>query len=190
MNPEIETYQDQLLSVRQDAGGLMSGLSDAQFNWRPDPGRWSMAECFDHLNVSAAKLFIPRIDGAIATGRAQHLEGAGPFVHPMFQRLFLRISEPPPRIRFKAPRLVQPAADRPVDVVRREFMEWQDRLGERLLQADGLDLCRARHPSALRLWRWSLGTFFSVMLAHERRHIWQARQVRTDPRFPTPADAP
>jgi hypothetical protein len=48
MNAELESYSDQLLSVRQDAGGLMSGLSDAQFNWQPAPGRWSMAGCFDH----------------------------------------------------------------------------------------------------------------------------------------------
>ena len=37
---ELESYQDQLLSIRQDATGLMSGLSDAQFNWQPEPGRW------------------------------------------------------------------------------------------------------------------------------------------------------
>jgi hypothetical protein len=30
---------------------------------------------------------------------------------------------------------------------------------------------------------WSLGMFFAVMLVHERRHIWQARQVRNHPDF-------
>jgi hypothetical protein len=34
------------------------------------------------------------------------------------------------------------------------------------------------------LWTWSLGTFIAVMLAHERRHIWQAREVRKATAFP------
>ena len=70
MMPELETYQDQLLSIKQDAEGLMSVLTDAQFNWRPAPGRWSIAECFDHLNTTA-RLFVPAIDAAIATARAR-----------------------------------------------------------------------------------------------------------------------
>jgi hypothetical protein len=31
---------------------------------------------------------------------------------------------------------------------------------------------------------WSLGGFFQMMLAHERRHTFQARQVRQNPAFP------
>ena len=59
MIAELETYQDQLLSIRQDAEGLMSHLRDDSFNWRPAPNSWSMSDCFDHLNMSAATLFIP-----------------------------------------------------------------------------------------------------------------------------------
>jgi hypothetical protein len=42
---ELETYQDQLLSIEQDAGGLMGGVTDQQFNWRPrrTGGRWGSA---------------------------------------------------------------------------------------------------------------------------------------------------
>ena len=162
----------------------MSGLSDQQFTWRPAPLRWSTGECFEHLNISAAKLFIPGIDAAIATAQRLGLRSSGPFVYPALQRMFLRLSEPPPHVRFKAPPLVRPASQRPLDAVRREFMEWQDRLGQRLRQADGLDLFRARQASPLRIWRWSLGTYIAVMLAHERRHIWQARQVRNERGFP------
>jgi hypothetical protein len=187
MIPELETYQDQLLSIKQDAEGLMSGLTDAQFNWRPEPDRWSMAGCFDHLNVTA-RLYLPAIDAAIATAQAQNWQSQGPFVYPLFQRLFLRLSEPPPRVRLKAPASFRPAANKPTDMVRREFMDWQEKLGQRLVHADGLDLRRARHRSpAIGVFRWSLGTMFAVVLAHQRRHIWQARQVRNQPGFPEAA---
>jgi len=59
MNAELQGYGDQLLSVRQDAVGLMSGLTEAQFNWKPAPERWSMSGCVDHLNKTAATVFIP-----------------------------------------------------------------------------------------------------------------------------------
>ncbi len=97
---EIESYQDQLLSIRQDATGLMSGLSDAQFNWQPEPGRWSMSGCFDHLNLSAANLFMPSIDAAIATARAQNLKSNGPFVYSAFERWCVRTNDAPPRHAF------------------------------------------------------------------------------------------
>jgi hypothetical protein len=32
--------------------------------------------------------------------------------------------------------------------------------------------------------KWSLGTFILLMIAHERRHVYQARQVRQSPGFP------
>ena len=184
MVAELETYLDQLLSVRQDAGGLMTGLSDSQFAWRPAANRWSMSECFDHLNLSAQRLFIPAMDAAIASAKQRGLTSSGPFVHPVMQRIFLHLSEPPPKLRFKAPGTVKQAQARPLTIVRDEFLSWQDRIGERIRQADGLDLRRARAGSPLPGWRWTLGTFFAVTLAHERRHIWQAREIRKEAAFP------
>lgn len=185
MISELEGYSDQLLSVRQDAVGLMSGLSDAQFNWQPEPGRWSMSGCFDHLNLTAAQLFIPRIDAAIAKARAEGLKSNGPFSYSAFERWCVKTNDAPPRMRFKAPRRVQPAATKPIDEVRAEFIRWQDELGKRLREAEGLDLTRAKYKSPIPLVKWSLGAFILLMIAHERRHTYQARQVRQNPAFPS-----
>jgi len=35
-----------------------------------------------------------------------------------------------------------------------------------------------------RLLRMSLGDALALVLAHERRHLWQLRQLRADPAFP------
>ena len=184
MNAELESYSDQLLSIRQDAVGLAAGLSDAQFNWQPSPGRWSMAGCFDHLNKSAAQLFIPKIDAAIASAVSKGLKSDGPFAYSAFERWCVGTNDAPAKLRFKAPKHVQPEPRRPVDEVRREFIQWQEALAERLRKADGLDLRRAKEKSPLPLVKWSLGIFIQLMLAHERRHIWQAREVRQNPAFP------
>ena len=184
MNAELQGYGDQLLSVKQDAVGLMSGLTDAQFNWQPAPGRWSMAGCVDHLNKSASGLFIPKIDAAIATARARHLTSNGPFAYPALERWAIRNNDAPAKMRFKAPKSMQPAPNLPLDQARSEFVRWQDELAKRLYEADGLDLRRAKESFPFWPLKWSLGSLFQMMLAHERRHVWQARNVRQDPAFP------
>jgi hypothetical protein len=185
VNAELEGYGDQLLSVRQDGAGLMSGLSDAQFNWRPGPGRWSIAGCFDHLNKSAAQLFIPKMDAAIARARTNGLKSNGPFAYSAFERWCVRTNDAPPKMRFKAPRQVQPSEHKHLDEVRAEFLRWQDELAKRLRESDGLDLSRTKEKSPIPFVKWSLGAFFQLMLAHERRHVYQARQVRQHPAFPS-----
>jgi hypothetical protein len=178
VNAELEGYGDQLLAICQDAPGLIGRLSRQQANWRPAAGRWSIAECFAHLNLTAER-FLPAFDAAIAGSRARGLVGSGPFVYPWLERLFVQSVEPPPRFRVRTRPGFAPAADLdPADVLR-EFLAWQDGFRERLRLADGLDLRRARVQSPFFSWlRYSLGTAFAAFLAHERRHVWQAREVR------------
>ena len=184
MNTELEGYQDQLLSIRQDAPGIVARLSDEQFNWRPAPNQWSIAECFGHLNI-ASKQFMPTFDQAIASGRERGLTATGPFAYPMLQRYFVRLMEPPPAIRVRTPGAFVPVYGATSSKVLPDFLGWQDQFGERLKQADGLDLRRIRARSAVLPWlRYGLGIGFAAFLAHERRHLWQARQVRNDAGFP------
>lgn len=181
VNAEIETYQDQLLSVRQDVPGIVRGLAAAEFNQRPGENRWSIAECLDHLDATA-RLFMPVFDAAIQKGQSRGLTSNGPFAYPLLERLFMAAMEPPPRFRFRAPAALAPApSDRDPGEALHEFLAWQERLGERILRADGLDLRRVRMRSPVQPWlAYSLGTGFAAILAHERRHLWQARLVRNE----------
>jgi hypothetical protein len=45
---------------------------------------------------------------------------------------------------------------------------------------------KARSPVSKRI-RFSLGAAFAAISAHQRRHLWQARQLRNDPAFPAVA---
>src|ERR1700674_1085610 len=143
MTAELEGYRDQLLSIQQDTSGIVANLSDDQFNWRPAANRWSIGECFDHLNATA-RAYMPAIDRAIATARGRGLKSPGPFSYSLFERLFLRWNEPPPKLRLPAPKVLKPAAGRPLEPVIRDFMGWQEQLADRIRIADGLDLSRAR----------------------------------------------
>ena len=177
--------QDQLLSIRQDATGLMSGLSDAQFNWQPEPGRWSMAGCFDHLNLSAAQLFMPSIDAAIAHARARR--GSRATDRSSTRRSNAGACGRTTRRRACVSRrrnaFSRCRASRSTRFVP-SFSAGRTSSANACVEADGLDLQRAKHKSPIPLVKWSLGAYFQLMLAHERRHVWQARMVRQNPAFP------
>jgi len=58
------------------------------------------------------------------------------------------------------------------------FRAYQVQFIDRLRQANGLDLARARVSSPVARWiRMPLGSGFAMMVAHERRHLQQARRV-------------
>jgi hypothetical protein len=178
VNAEIEGYLDQLLSIRQDAQGIVAGLPDRLLTMQPGPDRWSVVECFSHLN-KAAREMTQAIDAGMADARFRNLKSDGPFSYPLHERLFVQSLEPPPRFRARAAANLQPAGDVRVEDVLQEFFKWQDEFDSRLRQADALDLRRARVQSPVASWlRYSLGTAFRVFLAHERRHLWQARHAR------------
>ena len=177
MHQELEEYLRQLDAIRADARQLVAGLSDAEFNRRPAAGRWSAAECLDHLNT--LRKILPAIDRAITHAAARGLRSEGPFHYGWFARWMIRSFEPPPQRRFRNPRLLEPA-HQPLapDAVLREFLSLRDALTRRVQQADGLDLERVIVVSPVsRFFRMPLGGYFAFLLAHDRRHLRQARHA-------------
>jgi hypothetical protein len=182
--PELQGYQRQVEAIKQEANDLMIDITAEQFNWRPGPDRWSIAECLEHLNVTA-RLYFPVINEVITEALMRGLKSQGPFRYGWFGNFFLRSAEPPAKIRVKAPRRFVPPPDRPMSEVWPEFLIFQDRLIELISRANGVDLARIKvQIPATKLIKLSLGQSFGLVAAHERRHLWQARQVKIHPNFP------
>jgi DinB superfamily len=178
LNAETLSMLDQLDAIKKEGEGVAAGLSEAQFNWRPGPGRWSIAQNLNHLNVGDLKV-LPAFDRAIAEGRAQHRVAPGPFRYRWFSRFMIREMEPPPKRRMKTPLKGSAGEDHRLADVLPEFARVRDELARRVRQSDGLDLAHIRTISPVnRLIRLPLGAYFAFILAHDRRHLWQARQVR------------
>lgn len=182
---ELQYYKEQFEANRRDAQDLVAGLDDKQFNWRPAAGRWSIAECLAHLNVTG-QMYLPVVDRTIKQARAANPPFAtGPFRHGVFGKLFLRATEPPAKIKVKAPKLIAPLPEHLLAVVMPAYISLHDQLVRRLYDANGLNLARAKVVSPFsRFFKFSLGHAFAIIAAHERRHLWQARQVRNDSGFP------
>jgi hypothetical protein len=191
LKPALAEHRRQLDQFAAEADAFVGTLDDDQFHWQPRPGAWSVAECLEHLNVTA-RVVLPRIDDAIADAVRRGVRGGGRFVLPWADRLVLRSTEPPSRWPMRSPAALRPAPLVPRDQVMSALRDHQQQFIARLQQANGLDLGRARVTSIASRWvRFPLGTGFALIAAHQRRHLWQALSVSSIPGFPAaPAARP
>jgi DinB family protein len=184
MAREVEQFRQQFEQVSKDGDALVNPLSDDQFLWQPRPTAWSVAQCIEHLNTTA-RLYLPQLDEAISNAIRRGTYGEGPFSYNIFGRFFTAAMEPPARFKVTSPKAFQPPPTRSRAEVTAAFRAYQVQFVDRLRQANGLDLARAKVRSPTYAWlRFSLGSGFALTLAHERRHLWQARNVVNDPLFP------
>lgn len=184
LGPELDALRLEFARLAAAVEELAGALSDRQFNWRPSAGRWSVAQCIEHLNATA-RAYQPVLDEAISDAMRRGLYGTGPFRYTVIGRLFARAMEPPPRRRYRAPQAFLPPSLRDRDQSVAAFKAYQVQYIDRLHQANGLDLGRVRVRSPATAWlRVPLGSAFLAILAHERRHLWQARQVIESSGFP------
>src|SRR5437762_872136 len=117
----------------------------------------------------------------VAMARNAGRTATGPFRYGWFSRWMIASMEPPPKRRMRTFKIFVPSPPgaQPLTTLLPEFLKVRDQLAERVRQADGLDLGRNRVVSPVtRLLRLPLGAEFAFLLAHDRRHLWQARQVR------------
>lgn len=174
---ELELYRQQFDQIQQQAGELTAHLNEARFNWRPAPGEWSIEECMSHLTMTG-QWAVRAIEQAIEQGKQRGLTGQGPFEYGVIDRFVVHQSGPPVRTPMPAPRHFVPLHGQPVTAVMPTFYHVQSQLLHQLELADGLDLRRVKVATAIsRFFRMSLGAMFAQIVAHERRHLEQARRV-------------
>ncbi len=180
----IDEIIAELTRIDAELRALVAPLSDAQGNWQPDGGRrWSVRQIVQHLAVTN-ELYL----SAVRTGLpgARKLEGAADVSISLspWGRWYVRMTEPPPRVKVPAPRRIRPRSDGSLKEALDAFLKSQDAARAIARQAAGCDL-RATFPNPFVGWlRVRIATGLLVVPAHDRRHLWQMRQVVGAPGFP------
>jgi hypothetical protein len=187
LDPDIAMLVTEIDANLSHAESITHGLTREQFQWRPAPGRWSIGECFAHLNVTNGYA-LGAIKTGISKGRAK--KGEGPFQYGFLVRKFIASQEPPATKKFNAPKALLPPADIDLDATLAEYRRLSAELKRLTRDADGLHLARVKIemtslPPVLRPFlKMPLGGQLLLTTTHDRRHLWQAEQVRNDPGFP------
>jgi hypothetical protein len=169
---------------------LAYGLSISQFNWSPEPGRWSIGQNLAHLVVVNGP-DVGSLQRAVTTGWDEAMTSKGPFRYSFPVRQFVASQEPPVKRRFKAPGYLQPPGEVEPGAILAEYRRISTELRRLAREADGLHLdcvkveMTALPPMLRPFIRMPLGGRFELLTAHDRRHIAQAGEIRRNPRFPS-----
>jgi hypothetical protein len=183
--PDLQTILDDLDKSDSEAQRIIGGLSDAQANWQPRETAWSVAQCLDHL-ARANTTYAAALLAAVKSGRSVRELRRAPIQPPWFSRFFIRILEPPPKRKLPAPKKIVPASRISKEEALRAFLHSQEQVRAVIREGSGLDLNRIRFRNPfIRLLRFTVGAGLLIVAAHDRRHLWQAGQVRQSATFPS-----
>jgi hypothetical protein len=178
--PDIEAFEDQLEAAERDAELLVSGLTEQQGIWRMEPASWSVSECLDHL-ASTNRIYVVAMQEAAMRARARGKMRRGPATPGWFGRWFAKSLEPPvnPRSRHKAPPNIRPRTAPGLADAFSAFAASNAEVRTFLRTQADLDLAGVTFPNPfIRGLRFSIASGLNNILAHERRHLWQAWRVR------------
>lgn len=177
MTHEFEDYVTAVRAQSEEVAALVVPLTDAALNRRPRPGSWSAGECIVHMTLTIPP-YLAAIDAAVAEARARGRAGAAPWRGTLMGRLFISALEPPPRMRVPTLKYLVPVAVPDRERLVAGFRDAQDAVVAARERASGVDLGHARVTSPFfSVLRTSADESFRILLAHNRRHLWQARRA-------------
>jgi hypothetical protein len=175
---ELESLISQFDAADRDARAVTDGLDETSGTWRPAPGAWSVAHCLDHLAVSN-RVYLTPLVVATDAGRASGRLRRKPAQPGLIGGLFVSSLEPPVRIKTKNPPKSTPQPAPPLKASLDAFLASQDDIRQFIRAVADLDLNSIRFVNPFIGWiRFSIATGLNVLAAHDRRHLWQAWNVR------------
>ena len=174
---DLQSVLNELDRADQQARQLVSDLSEAQLNWQPGAGAWSVAQCLGHLGQMNSVL-TAALRRAVRQADKNSVMPRKPVQPGWFGRWFISQMEAPPRRRMKSPRQGIPEARKSGEEILKAFIAAHDELRSLIHESQDLDLNRIRFRNPfIGLLRYTVGTALLVIGAHDRRHLWQARRL-------------
>ena len=178
--PDIQALEQAFDAIDRDARTLLDGLTEAQGIWRPVPAAWSIAHCFDHL-ATANRVYLRAMEPPAERALQQRRLRRGPAVPGLIGGWFVRSLEPPvkPWFKMKAPKKIVPRPSPPSSDAAAQFFASQVEVTAFLRTYADIDFAGVLFPNPfIRGVRFSLATGLRVIAAHDRRHLWQAWNIR------------
>src|SRR5690606_8667577 len=100
---------DEFTGIARDAAERFGRYTPAQLNWRPQPDRWSIAQCFDHLLKSDDEM-LQAIGRALDREAPQTIWQRLPLWPRIFGRLLVTSQAPGRGQKYQAPVSARPAS--------------------------------------------------------------------------------
>ena len=146
--------------------------------YAPDPSKWSVVQIFEHLNAYN-RHYLPLIEKELSVVT---YDTNAWFTSGYWGEKFTKSMKPTNVYEIKNKMKTMKKMSFPnslnVDTVLKEFIAGQEKLLQLLERAKGKDLAKIHIPITLtKLVKLRLGDTFRFLIAHEQRHMIQARNT-------------
>lgn len=178
MSPaQVEELAAQVTAAADAARRLGQDFTQEELSAPPAPGAWSAADNLVHLTM-ASQAFVPRMTKTLGKLKSAGRRTERPSRADWVGRVYAWALEPPVRLRVSAPKPFVPPAGTPAQDALPAFLAEQERIKALVEQSRGLDLASLKVPTPIsRNLRYNVYSAFLTVVAHERRHLWQARRA-------------
>jgi hypothetical protein len=174
---QLEAVRKNFAAAQDRLRALAQSVPEADWTRRPDPVRWSIAECVSHLNLTG-EAYLPLLHAALQHGR--ELGGPAPerYRRDLIGWLMWCLAGPPVRYRVKTKPAFVPTAIMPRPQLLSEFDRLQAAQVSCVVEANGMRLGQLwiRSPFDPRI-HYNMYSCLTILPRHQHRHLWQAEQV-------------
>jgi hypothetical protein len=184
MSGELDRLVNEAGTIAGDVRASFGKMSAEQLNWKPSAGRWSVAQCLDHL-LTSNQGYLPIIERVRSGQRKTRFLERLPVLPGLAGKLLIKSLDPASTRKLKAPKKFEPAQSNISPGVIDDFVAQQGKVIEGMKSTSHLDPEKIVITSpALSFVAYSLMDAYRVIVVHEQRHLQQAKRVVAEPGFP------
>ncbi len=179
-------YAETFQSALDQAQAFADSMTKEQFNWSPEPEKWSVAQCIQHLVIVNSD-YLDAFNTALGKGGPK---GTPPFNYGFLGRWFIGMISPEMKRTMKTPAVMNPIVLTPEggfeqEAVMSDFRAACEGIIAVCQRAEGLDLTKIRVASPfMKMLKLQIGAFLEGNAGHCLRHLNQAQRVIEHPNFP------
>lgn len=174
---DTQKWITQIDEVTSEVNSLFGNLSQEQLNWKPNTATWSIAQNIDHLIV-INETYYPVVKSVREnTYKTPFIANIG-FIVTFFGNLVYMAVQPDRKRKSKTFPIWEPSSSTIDKSVVSKFGEHQEQLKKLIVSSsDLLDKGQVISSPANKTIVYKLETAFDIIVAHEKRHLNQAKDL-------------
>ncbi|NVN96626.1 MAG: DinB family protein [Bacteroidetes bacterium] len=172
----VEQAANQILEIKKTAKDCFGKLSTEALNRKPAHDKWSAAECLEHLNLTA-KGYLKNIPKEIvANSKSSNVSDE--YKPRVLLKIFAEITGPDSRTKMPSPKSLISHSSSLDKTVVDDFIKIQDEFLSiiKKINMNSLKNVKVAWP-ALKFFKLQLGEILIMTIAHQQRHINQAKRA-------------
>ena len=174
---ERKSASDLLLQTEAAVLNSISGLSDAQLNFKPAPEKWSVLECVKHIAITETSLWQMTNGSIMAAATPEKRSDVKATDEQVVQMIESRVN----KVKTAPSMEPQNTPYQSLDEAVKSFISNRSKLIEYVKSTDA-DL--RNHIVTLPFASFDSYQMILFIAAHSNRHTQQIEEVKADPNFP------